>query len=97
MLEVITNCCSKTYLDMMHHAAMTSNSWNMKYPIGLEPKHLKLDIIENEPLEPILAGMAILRTSPGMGSLVRSIRTASQGLRLRKTFFWGTHFFCQAG
>ena len=59
MLEVITNCCSKTYLDMMHHAAMSSNSWNMKYPIGLEPKHLKLDIIENEPLEPILAGMAM--------------------------------------
>ena len=59
MLEVITDCCSKTYLDMMKHAAMSSNSWNMKYPINLEPKHLKLDIIENEPLEPILAGMAM--------------------------------------
>ena len=59
MLEVITGCCSKTYLDMMKHAAMSSNSWNMKYPINLEPKHLKLDIIENEPLEPILAGMAM--------------------------------------
>ena len=42
MLEVITDCCSKTYLDMMKHAAMSSNSWNMKYPINLEPKHLKL-------------------------------------------------------
>ena len=59
MLTVLKNCCSKTYLDMMHHAAMTSNSWNMKYPIGLNDKHLKLDIIENEPLEPILAGMAM--------------------------------------
>ena len=59
MLEVFGNCCSKTYLDMMKHAAMSSNSWNMKYPINLEPKHLKLDIIENEPLELMLAGMAM--------------------------------------
>ena len=44
---------------MMKHAAESSSSWNMKYPINLEPKHLKLDIIENEPLEPILAGMAM--------------------------------------
>ena len=44
---------------MMKHAAMSSNSWNMKYPINLEPKHLKLDIIENEPLELMLAGMAM--------------------------------------
>ena len=59
MLEVLTDCCSKTYLAMMHHTAMSSSSWNMKYPINLEPKHLKLDIIENEPLEEILAGMAM--------------------------------------
>ena len=44
---------------MMKHAAESSSSWNMKYPINLEPKHLKLDIIENDPLEPILAGMAM--------------------------------------
>ena len=44
---------------MMHHASMTSTHWNMKYPIGLDDKHLKLDIIENEPLEPIMAGMAM--------------------------------------
>ena len=44
---------------MMKHAAMSSSNWNMKYPINLEPKHLKLDIIENDPLEPILAGMAM--------------------------------------
>ena len=44
---------------MMHHAAMTSTHWNMKYPLGLADKHLKLDLIENEPLEPIMAGMAM--------------------------------------
>ena len=59
MLEVITDCCSKYYLEMMHHAAMSSSSWNLKYPIGLDDKHLKLDIIENKPLEPMLAGMAM--------------------------------------
>ena len=59
MLEAIIDCCSKTYLDMMKYTAMSSSSWNLKYPINLEPKHLKLDIIENEPLEPILAGMAM--------------------------------------
>ena len=59
MLEVIIDCCSKTYLDMMKHTAMNSSSWCLKYPINLEPKHLKLDIILDEPLEPILAGMAM--------------------------------------
>lgn len=59
MYKVITDCCSKTYLDMLHHAAMSSSSWNLKYPINLESKHLKLDIILDEPLEPILAGMAM--------------------------------------
>ena len=59
MLEIIENCCSKNYLDMMKHAALSASAWNLKYPINLEPKHLKLDIIENEPLEPILAGMAM--------------------------------------
>ena len=59
MLEIITDCCSKNYLDAMKHAAMSSSSWNLKYPIGLEDKHLKLDIIVNEPLEPMLAGFAM--------------------------------------
>jgi hypothetical protein len=44
---------------MMKHTAMSSSSWNLLKPIGLADKHLKLDIIENEPLEPILAGMAM--------------------------------------
>ena len=59
MLQVIENCCSISYLDMLKFAAMNSNNWNLKYPINLEPKHLKLDIILDEPLEPILAGMAM--------------------------------------
>ncbi len=42
MYKVITDCCSKNYLDMMKHAAMSSSSWNLKYPINLELKYLKL-------------------------------------------------------
>ena len=61
MLEVIEDCCSPYYLEMMKHAAVTSSSWNMKYPHGksFEDKHLKLDIIDNEVKEPLLAGMAM--------------------------------------
>ena len=61
MLQVIENCCSTSYLDMLKFAAMNSANWNLKYPIGasFEDKHLKLDIIENEPVDEILAGMAM--------------------------------------
>ena len=61
MLQVIENCCSTFYLDMLKHTATNSSSWNMKYPIGMEfeDKHLKLDIIENEPIDELLAGMAM--------------------------------------
>ena len=61
MLEVIEDCCSPYYLEMMKHAAVTSYSWNMKYPQGkpFEDKHLKLDIIDNEVKEPLLAGLAM--------------------------------------
>ena len=61
MLQVIENCCSTSYLDMLKFAAMNSSNWNLKYPIGasFEDKHLKLDIIENEPVDEILAGMAM--------------------------------------
>ena len=60
MLQVIENCCSTSYLDMLKSAAMNSSNWNFRYPIGMsfEDKHLKLDIIENEPLEEMLAGLA---------------------------------------
>ena len=61
MLQVIENCCSTSYLDMLKFAAMNSANWNLKYPIGMpfEDKHLKLDIIENEPVDEVLAGMAM--------------------------------------
>ena len=61
MLQVIENCCSTSYLDMLKFAAINSANWNLKYPIGLsfEDKHLKLDIIENEPVDEVLAGMAM--------------------------------------
>ena len=61
MIQVLENCCSASYLDMMKHAATNSSNWNMKYPIGMEfeDKHLKLDIIENEPINELLAGMAM--------------------------------------
>ena len=61
MLQVIENCCSTSYLDMLKFSAMNSSNWNMKYPIGMafEDKHLKLDILENEPVDEFLAGMAM--------------------------------------
>ena len=61
MLQVIENCCSTSYLDMLRFSAMNSENWNLKYPIGLpfEDKHLKLDILENEPIDEFLAGMAM--------------------------------------
>ena len=61
MLQVIENCCSASYLDMIKFAAMNSSNWNLKYPIGMEfeDKHLKLDILENEPVDEFLAGMAM--------------------------------------
>ena len=59
MIQVLENCCSASYLDMMKQAATNSSNWNMKYPIGFEDKHLKLDIIENEPMNDLLAGMAM--------------------------------------
>ena len=61
MLQVIENCCSTSYLDMLKFAAMNSSNWNLKYPIGMsfEDKHLKLDILENEPVDEFLAGMAM--------------------------------------
>ena len=61
MLQVIENCCSTSYLDMLKFSATNSSNWNFKYPIGMafEDKHLKLDILENEPVDEFLAGMAM--------------------------------------
>ena len=74
MLQVIENCCSTFYLDMLKHTATNSSNWNMKYPIGMEfeDKHLKLDIIDNEPINELLAGMAML-VLPGQGILTMVI------------------------
>jgi len=60
-LEVIPNCCSSYYLDSMYYQVMQSDRWNMKYPQGkpFDEKHLKIDIIDNEIREPLLAGLAI--------------------------------------
>ena len=46
---------------MMRQSAISSESWNMRYPQGrpFEDKHLKLDVIVNEVKEPLLAGMAM--------------------------------------
>ena len=61
MLQIVEGCCSPHYLDMMKYSAINSSAWNMKYPQGrpFEDKHLKLDIIDNEVKEPLLAGMAM--------------------------------------
>ena len=61
MLQVIEDCCSLYYLEMMKHAVVSSSSLNMKYPLWkpFEDKHLKLDIIDNEVKEPLLAGLAM--------------------------------------
>jgi len=61
MLEVINNCCSKQYLDMIFYAAENSEEWHFKYPLGtkFEDKHLKMDVIENAPSNELIAGMAM--------------------------------------
>ena len=61
MLQTISNCCSSYYLDSMYYQVMQSDRWNMKYPQGkpFDEKHLKIDIIDNEIREPLLAGLAI--------------------------------------
>ena len=61
MLEIIEDCCSPYYLEMLKHSAISSAAWNMNYPHGksFDDKHLKLDIIVNEVKEPLLAGMSM--------------------------------------
>ena len=61
MLRVIENCCDLQYLEMMKGVAETSETWNLKHPLGFpfKDKHLKLDIIENDPVHDLLAGMAM--------------------------------------
>jgi hypothetical protein len=59
MVKIIDNCCSPEYLNMLKNVAITSNSWNMNYPIDREDKFLKLNIIDNRPVHPYLAGLAV--------------------------------------
>ena len=83
MLQILENCCSTDYLNMLKFAAMNSSNWNLKYPIGMafEDKHLKLDIIENEPIDALLAGMA-------MGLLIQIYESKTyQGVSGRSLFY----------
>jgi len=49
MLQVIENCCSTSYLDMLKFAALNSANWNFKYPLGMP----------FEPVDEFIAGMAM--------------------------------------
>ena len=62
MLEVIEDCCSSSYLDMLFHMSISSDGWHMRYPNGtpFKDKHLKMDVLDNEEQKlPLLAGMAM--------------------------------------
>ena len=78
MLEVIENGCSPYYLDTLKHHAMNANTWHLRYPNNSPDKHLKMDIIENEIKQPLLAGLAmgllicLLYTSPSPRDLSTS-------------------------
>ena len=59
MLEIIESGIPLTYLDMMKYTAMNIEAWHMKYPQNHSDKHLKMDIIDGEVRQPLLAGMAM--------------------------------------
>ncbi len=59
MLEIIESQIPLHYLDMMKYTAMNTDAWHMRYPQNAEPKHLKMDIIDGKPHQPLLAGMAM--------------------------------------
>ena len=59
MLEIIESGIPLTYLDMMKYTAMNTEAWHMKYPQNHPDKHLKMDIIDGEVRQPLLAGMAM--------------------------------------
>jgi|TARA_B100001964_G_scaffold41010_1_gene45188 hypothetical protein len=59
MLEIIENAVPLVYLDLMHQTAMNQNAWHFRYPHGRPDKHPKLEVIDGEPLQPVLAGMAM--------------------------------------
>mgnify|MGYP001174980097 FL=1 len=59
MLEIIESGIPLTYLDMMKYTALNSEAWHMKYPQNHPDKHLKMDIIDGNARQPLLAGMAM--------------------------------------
>ena len=59
MLEIIESGIPLQYLDMMKYTAMNSEAWHMKYPQNHPDKHLKMDIIDGDARQPLLAGMAM--------------------------------------
>ena len=59
MLEIIESEIPLSYLDMMKYTAMNSEAWHMKYPQNHPDKHLKMDIIDGDARQPLLAGMAM--------------------------------------
>ena len=62
-VKIIDNCCSPEYLDYLKFSAVTSENWNLKYPMGdnsIDKKHLKLDILDGSGIKlPFLAGLAL--------------------------------------
>ena len=59
MLEIIESGIPLQYLDMMKYTAMNSEAWHMKYPQNHPDKHLKMDIIDGDARQPLVAGMAM--------------------------------------
>ena len=84
MIKIIDNCCSPTYLDLIKYIAGNSENWNMYFPGGapIEEKHLKLNIIENGPKHPFLAGLA-------MGLLIQIHANADRDLFIPEIFWCG--------
>ena len=84
MIKIIDNCCSPTYLDLIKYIAGNSENWNMYFPGGapIEEKHLKLNIIENGPKHPFLAGLA-------MGLLIQIHANTDENLFIPEIFFCG--------
>ncbi len=89
MLEVIENCCDTTYLDMLKYAAQESNGWNLTYPLGysFEDKHLKLTLVENEPVNELIAGMA-------MGLLIQIYNSKTESGVPASDFFYPEVLYC---
>ena len=61
-VEILDDCCSIEYLDYIKKAAIHSENWTLKHPIGegltIEDKFPKLEIIDGGMVKhPVLAGL----------------------------------------